>query len=131
MWHLPRVAQSLTDPQDCCRQWSQDRVALCPPLQHCLPQQWHQDSLPSALVPTAPPAPHDTWAQCTHKTDGTHWDVPVGVSGHRAAAEILSYPSGWEGALRDGHSHQPHHVTVQVDTASVLPMPQNPPAEVW
>lgn len=55
----------------------------------------------------------------------------MGVSGHRAAAEILSYPSGWEGALRDGHSHQPHHVTVQVDTASVLPMPQNPPAEVW
>lgn len=99
-------------------------------LQHYIPQQWHQDSLPSVMVPTAPPVPQDTWAQGTHKTDGTHWHMPVEVSGCRAAAGAPSYPSGWQGALRDRHGHQPHHVTAQVGTGSVLSMPQNLPAEV-
>lgn len=53
------------------------------------------------------------------------------VSGCRVAAETLSYPSRWQGALRDGHGQQLHHVTVQMGTGSVLPMPQKLPAEVW
>lgn len=87
MWHLPSVDESPPDPQDCHRQWSQDRVTFNS-------ASSSNDSLPSALVPTAPPAPQDTWAQGTHKTDGTHWHVPVGVPGHRAAAETHRIPAG-------------------------------------
>lgn len=74
-------AKSPVDPQNCHRQWS-----LCPP------------TLPppamAALVPAAPPASQDTWAQGTRRL--TRLMAPTGTC-------------LW-GCLDTGQQLRPHHI---------------------